>query len=54
MLSPASAVGISVWWVSIDLISPSAPEGITIIFCPAFMIPVSTLPTGTVPTPVIV
>jgi HK97 family phage major capsid protein len=31
-----------------------APEGITTILSPAFIVPVSTLPTGTVPTPVMV
>ena len=54
MLSPASATFSSVWWVSIDLISPWAPDGMTMILSAGFMLPVSTLPTGTVPTPVIV
>jgi hypothetical protein len=52
-LSPASADSSCVWWVSIDLISPAAPDGITMTFSPGFILPVSTLPTGTVPTPVI-
>jgi hypothetical protein len=36
-----------------DLTSPVTPAGITITLSFALMVPVSTLPTGTVPTPVI-
>ena len=34
-----------------DLISPVLLGGMKVTFIPAFMIPVSTRPTGTVPTP---
>ena len=52
MLSPGSARSNTSWCISIDLTSPEAPAGSKITFSPFLMIPVSTLPTGTVPTPV--
>ena len=52
MLSPGSASGKVSWCISIDFTSPDAPAGSKITLSPCFIIPVSTLPTGTVPTPV--
>src|SRR5207249_12232162 len=54
MLSPGSALVILTWCVSIVLHSPTLPDGQKITLSPSFNTPVSTRPTGTVPTPVIV
>ena len=52
MLSPGSATGIEEWCISIDLTSPVLFEGMKTTDMPALSTPVSTLPTGTVPIPV--
>ena len=52
MLSPGSAIGIWVWCISIDLTSAVLLDGMKIRFWPGLRVPVSTLPTGTVPMPV--
>ena len=53
-LSPAFAEGNISWCISMDLTSPVFPDGINTILSFAFIVPDSILPTGTVPTPVIV
>ena len=50
-LSPGLAYGKTSWCISIDLTSVVISEGEKITVIPGFKIPVSTLPTGTVPTP---
>ena len=56
MLSPGSALCICSWCISIVLTSPTTPlpslPGITIILSFTLRMPVSTLPTGTTPIPV--
>ena len=50
-LLPGKASVNSSWCYSIDLTSVVIPPGVNLTFIPGFNIPVSTLPTGTVPTP---
>ncbi len=54
MLSPGSAFSIRTWWVSMLLTSPLTLDGMNTIASPTVMTPVSTRPTGTVPTPFMV
>src|SRR3989338_7208996 len=57
ILSPGSACCSCSWCISIDLTSPETPfpslPGTTMTLSLTFIIPVSTLPTGTTPMPVI-
>ncbi len=50
-LSPGWASYNYSWWISMDLTSALYPDGVKVTFIPTLRIPVSTLPTGTVPTP---
>lgn len=50
-LSPGIASGIASWCISTDLTSVYIKDGANVTFIPGFKIPVSTLPTGTVPIP---
>ena len=52
MLSPGSATGMRVWCISMDFTSAVLLDGMKIKVVPSFRMPVSTLPTGTVPMPV--
>ena len=51
-LSPGTASSSVSWCISIDFTSPVTPAGSNAIFSAVCNTPVSTLPTGTVPTPV--
>jgi len=50
-LSPGIASAITSWCISTDLTSVDTIAGANKTFIPGFKIPVSTLPTGTVPIP---
>jgi len=50
-LSPGIASNIDSWCISTDLTSVVTLDGANTTFIPGFKIPVSTLPTGTVPIP---
>jgi len=50
-LSPGIASGIDSWCISTDLTSDEMFDGAKTTTIPGFKIPVSTLPTGTVPIP---
>jgi len=50
-LSPGWASAKDSWCISTDLTSVDNPDGANVMFIPGFKIPVSTLPTGTVPIP---
>lgn len=50
-MSPGLAYGNTSWCISIDLTSVVISDGENLTVIPGLSIPVSTLPTGTVPTP---
>ena len=52
-LSPGSAIWMTSWWHSTDITSETLVVGAKFTTIPALSVPVSTLPTATVPIPLI-